>query len=146
VPNSTGVDNCPRLNGSFMGVIMKNYALILLAAISLVTVGCMTHTSSYTTGKDFPSENVVKIVKNETTANTLIQMFGEPFTKTVISGTEEKWLYSYTSGTASAKAGFMSVGNVQAIENRKSLDVLLKNGVVTNYTYTAANEPGFTMK
>ena len=128
-----------------MGVIMKNYALILIAAISVATVGCMTHNTSYTNGKDFSGENVAKIVKNETTANAVIQMFGEPFTKTTVSGTEEKWLYTYTSGTASVKQSFIAVGNVQTTENRKSLDIFLKNGVVTNFTYTAANEPAFTM-
>lgn len=121
---------------------MKRLGLAVVAAISLVVVGCAnTHTSSYSVGKNFPSENVSKIVKNETTVIELIQMFGEPFLKTVISESEEKWTYNYSSGTASVQRKFVQIGKVQTTGQRKTLDVLLKNGIVTNFAYTESSEP-----
>jgi len=119
---------------------MKRQVLAVIAVFSLVIVGCATRTSDYSVGKNFPSENVSKIVKKETTANELIQMFGEPFLKTVVSESEEKWIYNYSSGTASVQRGVLSA-NVQTTGQRKMLDVLIKNGVVTNFTYTDSPEP-----
>jgi hypothetical protein len=120
---------------------MKRLTLAVVAVISLAVVGCTTHTSSYSVGKNFPSENVSKIVKNETTVNELIQMFGVPFLKTVISENEEKWIYNYSSGTASVQRRFVQIGKVQTTGQHKTLDVLLKNGIVTNFAYTESSEP-----
>lgn len=119
---------------------MKRLTLAVVAVISLVVVGCAIPTSSYSVGKNFPSENVNKIAKGKTTVNELIQMFGEPFSKTVVSESEEKWIYTYSSGTASVQRGVLSA-NVQTTGQRKMLDVLIKNGVVTNFTYTDSPEP-----
>lgn len=107
--------------------------------ISLTLVGCAT--SSYSVGRDFQVENVNKIVKGKTTGNDLIQMFGEPFTKTVLSETEEKWLYTHSSGTASAQS-YVFTMKVETTGRQKMLDILLKNGVVTNFTFT--DGPGLT--
>lgn len=120
---------------------MKRQVLAVIAVFSLVIVGCATHTSDYSVGKDFPSENVSKIVKKETTANELIQMFGEPFLKTVVSESEEKWIYNYSSGTAKVERRFVHVGKVQTTGQHKMLDILLKNGIVINFTYTDSPVP-----
>jgi hypothetical protein len=117
---------------------MKRLALAVVAVISLAVVGCAT--SSYSVGKDFPSENVSKIVKGKTTGNELIGMLGEPFSKTVLSESEEKWIYTYSSGTASAQS-YVFTTKVQTTGQHKMLDVLLKNGIVTNFTYTDRPEP-----
>lgn len=44
---------------------MKNLVLLLIAAVSLAVAGCAT--SSYSVGRDFPTEKVNKIVKGKTT-------------------------------------------------------------------------------
>lgn len=117
---------------------MKRLALAVVAVISLAVIGCAT--SSYSVGKDFPSENVSKIVRGKTTSNELIGMFDEPFSKTVLSESEEKWIYTYSSGTASAQS-YVFTTKVQTTGQHKTLDVLLKNGIVTNFTYTDRPEP-----
>ena len=119
---------------------MKNVALSLIIVISFSIVGCINPTSTYSVGKNFSSENVSKVVKGQTAASELTQMFGEPFSKTVISESEEKWIYSYSSGTAKVQSGFLTA-NVQTTGKRKMLDVLLKNGIVTNFAYTEGDEP-----
>ena len=110
---------------------MKRLALAAVVVISFAVIGCISPTSSYSVGKDFSSELVNKIEKGKTTAAELIQMLGEPFSKTVVSESETKWLYTYSSGTATVQRGFMSA-NVQTTGQRKMLDVLLKNEKVTN--------------
>ena len=117
---------------------MKNLVLVAVVVVSFVVAGCAT--SSYSVGKDFPSENVSKIVRGKTTSIDLIRLFGEPFSKTVISGNEEKWLYTYSSGTASAQS-YVFTTKVQTTGQHKTLDVLLKNGTVTNFTYNDRPEP-----
>lgn len=118
---------------------MKNLVLFVIVAISLTAAGCAT--SSYSVGRDFSTENVNKILKGKTTGNDLLQMFGEPFSKTVLSETEEKWLYTYSSGTASAQS-YVFTMKVESTGRQKTLDILLKNGVVTNFTFT--DGPGLT--
>lgn len=119
---------------------MKNFTLTVIAVISLASVGCTIPTSSYSVGKNFSSENVSKVTKGKTTDKELIQMFGEPFSKTVVSESEEKWIYTYSSGTTNVQRGFLTA-NVQTTGRRKMLDVLLKNGIVTNFAYTESDEP-----
>jgi hypothetical protein len=117
---------------------MNLLTLAVVAVISFVVVGCINPTSSYTVGKDFPSENVSRIVKGEATGNELVRMFGEPFSKMVVSESEEKWTYTYSSGVTSAQSYIITM-KVRTMGQHKTLDVLLKNGKVTNFTY---NEGG----
>ena len=82
-----------------------------------------------------------KKIQRTQKAAPLIFGFGEPFTKTVLSETEEKWLYTYSSGTASAQS-YVFTMKVESTGRQKTLDILLKNGVVTNFTFT--DGPGLT--
>ncbi|MEZ9624170.1 hypothetical protein AB4237_22740, partial [Vibrio sp. 10N.261.55.F6] len=59
-------------------------------------------------GTKFTEEQVSQIEKKVTTKNDLIRIFGEPSIKTVISETGEKWVYSYTGGSASSRARLRS--------------------------------------
>ena len=122
---------------------MSKLVLLGIIFVLLSSVGCMpTYTppppSPYSVGNDFSVENVKKIAKGETTNDTLSRMFGEPFMKTVMSETEEKWIYTYTSGTVTMRGSGSSI----KMENKgyqKTLDLLLKNGIVTNFAYTNRN-------
>lgn len=72
-------------------------------------------------------------------------MFGEPFSKTVLSETEEKWIYTYSSGTASAQS-YVFTTKVESTGTQKTLDILLKNDVVTNFTFTEGPGPTSTVR
>ena len=117
---------------------MKSIAIALSLVVVLFVSGCAT--SSYSVGRDFPSQNVSKIVKGKTTSTELVRLFGEPSFKTVISATEEKWIYTHSSGTASAQS-YVFTTKVQTTGQQKMLDILLKNGVVTNFAFTEGPGP-----
>lgn len=104
----------------------------------MIITGCAT--SSYSVGRDFSSENVKSIVKGKTKSTELIQLFGQPFSKTVISANEEKWIYTYSSGTASAQS-YLVTTKVETTGHQKMLDILLKDGVVINFTFTEGSGP-----
>jgi hypothetical protein len=111
----------------------------ILVSIFFVLVGCAT--SSYSTGKDFDSSLVNQIVKAKTTKADLLQMFGQPFSKTVISENEEKWIYMYSSGTVKAQSYVLTM-KVESTGQQKMLDILLRDGIVVNYTYNEGPMPG----
>jgi hypothetical protein len=117
---------------------MKIILTILLSVSMLFLSGCAT--SSYSIGKDFSSEKVQEIVKGETTSEELTKMFGEPYSKTVISSTDEKWIYMYTKSESKAQS-FIVTMNVKTTSAQKTLDVLITNGVVTNFVYTEGENP-----
>ena len=109
---------------------MKIGILVLALVVSVFAAGCAT--SNYTYGRDFPSENAKQIVKGKTTSAELVRIVGEPFSKHVISETEEKWIYTYANGSSSAQSYIVTM-KVKTTGQQKTLDVLLKNGVVVNY-------------
>ncbi len=117
---------------------MKNIISILSLAFLIIIAGCAT--SSYSVGRDFSSENIKSIVKGKTKNTELIKLFSQPFSKTVISKNEEKWIYTYSSGTASAQS-YLVTTKVETTGNQKTLDILLKDGVVINYTFTENSNP-----
>ena len=117
---------------------MRTLTAILLS-IFVVLSGCAT--SSYSTGRDFDSSSVNQIIKGETAKADLLQMLGQPFSKTVISENEEKWIYMYSSGTAKAQSYFFTM-KVESTGQQKMLDILLCDGIVTNYTYNEGPMPG----
>lgn len=113
--------------------------LVTAVLMSFVLSGCAT--SHYTTGRDFPSESVPKIVKGVTKANELKILFGEPFAKSPVNETDEKWIYSYAKGSAHAQSYVVTM-RVTSTGTQKTLDVLLRNDTVINYTFTEGPAPG----
>jgi len=122
---------------------MKRIGLGIGLFIIFISYGCAT--SSYSVGQQFASENVSKIVKGKTTTDDLLNLFGQPFTKTVVSETEEKWLYMHSAGTASAQSYVVTM-KVQTTGYQKMLDILIKNGIVTNFAYTEGPAPTTTVQ
>jgi hypothetical protein len=102
--------------------------------ITLVLVGCAFHTTNYTIGKDFSQENIRKIEKGKTTTEQLVAMLGEPYTKSVISSDEVKWLYMYIHSSATARASLTPKVETSGIQ--KNLDILIKDDTVVNFAYT----------
>jgi len=119
--------------------------LYLFAVISscLVLAGCAT--SNYSVGRDFPDEKINKIVKGQTTAQDLAQLLGEPFTKTVISANEERWVYTYSSGTAHAQSCFVPL-KVETTGKNKTLEILMQDGIAANFSYYQGDASAFKMQ
>lgn len=105
---------------------------IIVAAISCSLLGC-TYTNKYESGSQISVESVNKIAKGKTTEADLIAMFGQPFSKAVLSASETKWIYTHNSVSASAQAFTMKTTSNAEMT---TLDILLKDGVVVNYAYT----------
>ncbi|MNP32969.1 hypothetical protein D3C76_1261770 [compost metagenome] len=98
-------------------------------------------TSHYTAGRDFPSASVSSITKGKTTTTELKALFGEPYTKSAVSETDEKWIYTYTSGSAHAQSYVVTM-KVSTTGTQKTLDVLIRDEVVINYTFSEGPAPG----
>jgi hypothetical protein len=121
---------------------MKLRLITIVSLIILSLSGCAT--SSYSVGKSFPSENVSQIVKGKTTSEEMVSLFGEPYTKTVISATDEKWVYMHSEGTAKAQSYIVTM-DVKTTGTQKMLDVLITDGVVANFAFTEGQNP-YTMQ
>ncbi|MEZ9301604.1 hypothetical protein AB4137_00275 [Vibrio breoganii] len=108
--------------------------LSLLVVAAVVLSGCV-YQSNVDYGTQFTSEQVAKIEKNVTTKADLLAIFGEPSVKSVLSATSEKWVYSYTGGTASSQAFTMKTTSDVSTH---MLDILIENDVVVNFAETNA--------
>jgi outer membrane protein assembly factor BamE (lipoprotein component of BamABCDE complex) len=106
--------------------------------MSLALNGCAT--SHYTSGKDFPSEKVTSIVKGKTTTTELKALFGDPFTKSPVNDTDEKWVYTYANGSAHAQSYIVTM-KVTTTGTQKTLEVLIRNGTVINFTFNEGQNP-----
>lgn len=115
--------------------------LIAVIGMCFVLGGCAT--SHYTVGRDFSSANVASITKGKTTTAELKSLFGEPYTKSAVSETDEKWIYTYTNGSAHAQSYVVTM-RVTTTGTQKTLDVLIRNDVVINYTFSEGPAPGTT--
>ncbi|KOX99892.1 hypothetical protein [Pseudomonas nunensis] len=115
--------------------------LIAVLGVCLILGGCAT--SHYTAGRDFPSTSVASITKGKTTTAELKSMFGEPYAKSAVSETDEKWIYTYTNGSAHAQSYVVTM-KVTTTGTQKTLDVLIRNDVVINYTFSEGPAPGTT--
>ncbi len=69
----------------------------------------------------------------------MLALFGKPYSKTVITATDEKWIYMHSEGTAKAQSYIVTV-DVKTTGTQKMLDVLISNGVV-NYTFAEGQNP-----
>ncbi|WP_061799244.1 hypothetical protein [Serratia ficaria] len=109
---------------------MKKIILALLMAS--VLSGCV-YRSTAEAGKDFDQTKISNIQKGKTTETDLLYSLGEPVKKEVISADETKWIYEKITSTAAIRV-FSTKPKVDT--KRKALEVLMKNGVVTNYAFT----------
>jgi hypothetical protein len=120
-----------------------DFRLITIVSLIILSLsGCAT--SSYSVGKNFASENVSQIVKGKTTTEEMVTLFGEPYSKTVISATDSKWIYMHSKGTAKAQSYIVSM-DVKTTGTQKMLDVLVTDGVVVNFAFTEGQNP-YTMQ
>ena len=115
--------------------------LIAVMGMCVALSGCAT--SHFTAGRDFPSASVTSITKGKTTTTELKSLFGEPYAKSAVTETDEKWVYTYTNGSAHAQSYIVTM-NVTTTGTQKTLDVLIRNDVVINYTFSEGPTPGTT--
>jgi outer membrane protein assembly factor BamE (lipoprotein component of BamABCDE complex) len=105
---------------------------ILTLVILMPLSGCV-YKSNVDYGNQFTSEQVNQIKKKVTTKSELLKILGEPAIKSVISETGEKWIYSYTGGSASSQAFTMKTTSDISTH---MLDILIENDVVINFAET----------
>jgi outer membrane protein assembly factor BamE (lipoprotein component of BamABCDE complex) len=115
--------------------------LIMAIGMCVALSGCAT--SHFTAGREFSSANVSSITKGKTTTTELRSMFGEPYAKSAVSETDEKWVYTYTNGSAHAQSYVVTM-KVTTTGTQKTLDVLIRHDVVINYTFSEGPAPGTT--
>ena len=115
---------------------MMNTIKYLVLSVFLATLaGCATRT---TTGREFDVANIAKIQKGVTPRNELVSLFGRPLDVSTLSGDEVVWEYSWKTATSQTQPG--PDGPVVTSQgDKKTLEVLIKNGVVINYRY--ADDP-----
>lgn len=99
---------------------------------ALILSGC-TYTAVNETGSVIDPNKVDLIVKGKTTESEISSMFGKPFTKTVISETDTKWIYQHIVSRASSQA---YTGKTNSSLNSEVLDILFRNGVVVNFSFS----------
>ena len=115
---------------------------ILMVLLALLLVACAK--SDYSVGNDFSSEQVNNIVKGETTTEQLVSWFGQPYSKIVISENETKWMYVHTKGEAKMQS-YLVTAKYTSSGTQKTLDILVKNNIVVNYTFTSGPIPGINV-
>jgi hypothetical protein len=126
--------NYQRGAGNFnrLTIKMSTIKYILLSVVFAALVGCASRT--ITSGREFDVAKIGEIKKGITTSDELEGLFGKPLTKTVQSAGEVTWNYAWKKGTATTTQG--PDGPVVTSQgDRKTLEVMIRNGVVENYSY-----------
>ena len=126
--------NCQYGVGDFnqLTIKMSTIKYILLSVVFAALVGCASQT--ITSGREFDVAKIGEIKKGVTTSDELEGLLGKPLTKTVQSADEVTWNYSWKKGTATTTQG--PDGPVVTSQgDRKTLEVMIRNGVVENYSY-----------
>lgn len=117
---------------------MSRSAITLTGTLLLILVGCATSSFSY--GRNFPIENA-RLLKKGAPKPEVLQLFGEPFTKTMMSDGVEMWNYSFFTNTATAQS-FLVATQVQSTGTRKNLSVQFKDDTVSQFSYSEGQNPG----
>src|SRR5664279_5243179 len=111
---------------------MNKIKCLLIFVIALALAGCATKT--ITSGREFDVAKINNIQKGITPTDELAGLLGPPFSKSVQSADEVVWNYTWKKGTATTTQS--SDGPVVTSQGeKKTLEVLIKNGLVENYTY-----------
>lgn len=118
---------------------MRTYSAIASALLVITLSGCAT--SMFSHGRPFDTTKVPMLKKGTTTKQEVVAWFGEPFTKAVTGSDGETWIYMFTQGTSKAQSYVFSV-DVKTEGTMKKLDLLMKNNVVENFTYSEGGLPG----
>ena len=102
-----------------------------MTLVCMTLIGCVTRTTI--TGREFDASKIGDIKKTVTTVDELIGLIGQPFSKSVKSEDEVIWYYTRVKATSTTSLGWNSP-NIKTEGHKKNLELLIKNGVVVNYT------------
>jgi len=91
-------------------------------------------TSTIRRGRDFDTSKVKNIQKGKTTTQEIIQWFGQPYAKKIISTNQIGWLYAWRQSTVTVSR---TANTAKGRESgyKKRLDLLIADDVVLNYTF-----------
>ena len=115
---------------------MKTIECLFLVLVLAGLAGCSTGTTK-TTGRDFDTAKIQDLKKGVTTSNELVRLLGQPLSKTVEAPDVALWEYLWKKTTTQA-ATSSGEGVIDTAGDQNTLVVLIKNGVVVNYTYKDA--------
>jgi hypothetical protein len=111
---------------------MNKIKYLLVSVIAVVLVGCASKT--ITSGREFDVAKIGEIKKGVTTSDELAALLGQPFGKTVQSADAMVWNYMWKKGKATTTQG-SNGPMVTSQGDKKTLEVMIRNGVVVNYIY-----------
>lgn len=112
---------------------MNHLKHLFIVVIAVALAGCAT--KNITGGRKFDVTKIGSIQKGTTTSEQLIQLLGPPFTTSEQPAGAVIWDYTWKKGKSTTTHG--SDGTVvTSTGEKKTLEVLIINGVVENYTYT----------
>lgn len=111
------------------------------AAFAVLALLTACASATFTQGREFSTDNIGKIVKGQTTDAQMLQLFGPPYSRTVLADGTESWLYTYTLGESTAHV-YLFYSSVHTTGTQKVLNVTLNKGLVTNFSYTEGAAPG----
>lgn len=111
---------------------MNKVRILLISVIAVALIGCVSKTIK--SGREFDVAKIGNIHKGVTTSDELARLLGQPYSKSVQSAEVVVWNYFWRKGTATTTQG--ADGPVVTSQGEKrTLDVLIRNGVVMDYNY-----------
>lgn len=109
----------------------------ILFFITVLFLSACSQTHNSEQGTPFDETKVKQIVEGSTTEAQLLRLLGEPASKTVVNGSDAKWVYTYTK---KASTSHTLIGETSYTIEERTLDVIVSNGVVMNYNYSENNK------
>lgn len=109
-------------------------ALLFIVMITIM-IGCAS--VRYNTGKEFDETKMALIKKNVTTKNDILELFGEPISKTITNDGLETWTYQHVLTTSNATVIIIYV-QTSGSSQLKNLTIKFTNNIVTDYQYTTS--------
>jgi outer membrane protein assembly factor BamE (lipoprotein component of BamABCDE complex) len=91
-------------------------------------------TSTIRRGRDFDASKVKDIQKGKTTTQEIVQWFGQPQAKKIVSTNQIGWLYAWSQSTVTVSR---TTNTAKGKESgyKKRLELLIADDVVLNYTF-----------
>lgn len=103
-------------------VMMIKMRIVYKLIVALFIISCATSI----VGRDFNLVDVDKLEEGKTTTSEVMQIFGQPMSKTVTSEGIEVWIYIHSKASGSIYTEIKS--------KVKSMSITFKDGVVSSFT------------
>lgn len=111
------------------------FALLLTGCAAPKPVGpAKSSTSTIRRGRDFDTSKVKDIQKGKTTTQEIIQWFGQPYGKKIVSTNQIGWLYAWRQSTLTVSRTTNTAKGKETGYNKR-LELLIADEVVLNYAF-----------